>query len=218
MRKLLSDRLLTAKLLLTVFFSVGIAGMAIPATSICFKSLTPLALLLSVAAVIFFHGKDDLKKEILFFSFIFIAGFFVEVIGVKTGRIFGIYRYGSGLGPLVLETPVMIGVNWALLVYCTAAVTARFRTSDILKIISASAMMLAYDLILEQAAPVMNMWNFEGDAVPWRNYASWFLLAVIFHSLLKLSGIRIENRIASFVLYVQTAFFIILILILKSVL
>jgi putative membrane protein len=109
----------------------------------------------------------------------------------------------------------MIGANWALLVYCTAAITSRSRVSDFLKIISGSALMLAYDLMLEQAAPLMLMWNFEGDAVPWRNYASWFLLAVIFHSLLKLSGIRIENRIAPYVLYVQAAFFIFLIIILK---
>jgi len=215
MRNILSDKILTAKLLLAVFFLVGIAGMAIPATRGMFISLTPVAIILSITAIIFFHRPYDLKKEILFFVFIFLAGFFVEVIGVNTGRIFGIYKYGKGLGPLILETPLMIGVNWALLVYCTAVVTTRFRTSDFLKIISASAMMLAYDLVLEQAAPVMRMWSFEGDAVPWRNYASWFLLAVIFHSLLKLSGIRIENRIAPYVLYVQAVFFIMLIIILK---
>ena len=88
--------------------------------------------------------------------------------------------------------------------------------SDFLRIIAGSTLMLAYDLFLEQAAPVMNMWSFEDNVVPWRNYASWFLLSVIFHSLLKLFRIRNENRIASFVLYVQTAFFIILIIILKS--
>jgi putative membrane protein len=216
MRNILSDRILTAKFLLAVFFSVGIAGMAVTATRGLFISLTPLALLLSIAAVIIFHKPHDLRKEILFFLFIFLAGFFVEVIGVKTGRIFGIYKYGQGLGPKILETPVMIGANWALLVYCTAAMTGRFGIPDFLKIISASALMLTYDVILEQAAPVMNMWNFEGDTVPWRNYASWFLISVIFHSLLKLSGISIEKRIAPYVLYVQAAFFIVLIIILKS--
>jgi putative membrane protein len=75
MRNILSDRISTAKLLLAVFFSVGIAGMAIPATRDLFISLTPLALLLSIAAVIFFHKPLDLKKEILFFVFIFLAGF-----------------------------------------------------------------------------------------------------------------------------------------------
>ncbi|MBN2666039.1 MAG: carotenoid biosynthesis protein [Bacteroidales bacterium] len=217
MRNLLSDRILTAKILLGIFFSVGITGMAIPASRETFTSLTPVALLLSIAAVIIFHKFHDPAKEILFFLFIFIAAFIIEAIGVKTGRIFGSYRYETGLGPLIFETPLMIGANWALLVYCTAVIACRFLVSDFLKIIAGSALMLAYDLILEQAAPVMHMWSFEDNVIPWRNYASWFLLAVIFHSLLRLSGVRTENHIAPFVLFVQAVFFIILVIILKFV-
>ena len=215
MRNPLSDRILTAKILLGIFFSVGITGMALPASRETFTSLTPVALLLSIAALILFHKSHDPAREIFFFLFIFITAFIIEAIGVKTGRIFGSYRYETGLGPLIFETPLMIGVNWALLVYCSAVIADRFPVSDFLKIIAGSALMLAYDLILEQAAPVMHMWSFDENVIPWRNYASWFLLAVIFHSLLRLSGIRTENRIAPFVLYVQAVFFIILVIILK---
>lgn len=215
MRNLFSDRTLTAKILLGIFFSVGITGIALPASRGTFTSLTPVALLLSIAALLLFHKPYDVIKEILFFIFIFITAFIIEAIGVKTGRIFGIYRYETGLGPKIFETPLMIGANWALLVYCTAVIADRFPVSDFLKIIAGSAIMLAYDFMLELAAPVMHMWSFEDNVVPWRNYASWFLLAVIFHSLLRLTGIRTENRIAPFVLYVQAVFFIILILILK---
>ena len=215
MRNLFSDRTLTAKILLVIFFSVGITGIALPASRGTFTSLTPVALLLSIAALLLFHKPYDLIKEILFFLFIFITAFIIEAIGVKTGRIFGIYRYETGLGPKIFETPLMIGANWALLVYCTAVIADRFPVSDFLKIIAGSAIMLAYDFMLELAAPVMHMWSFEDNVIPWRNYASWFLLAVIFHSLLRLTGIRTENRIAPFVLYVQAVFFIILILILK---
>lgn len=215
MRNLFSDRTLTAKILLGIFFSVGITGIALPASRGTFTSLTPVALLLSIAALLLFHKPYDVIKEILFFIFIFITAFIIEAIGVKTGRIFGIYRYETGLGPKIFETPLMIGANWALLVYCTSVIADRFPVSDFLKIIAGSAIMLAYDFMLELAAPVMHMWSFEDNVVPWRNYASWFLLAVIFHSLLRLTGIRTENRIAPFVLYVQAVFFIILILILK---
>lgn len=215
MRNLLSDKILTAKILLGIFFSVGITGMALPASRETFTSLTPVALLLSIAAVILFHKSHDTAREILFFLFILIAAFIIEAIGVKTGRIFGTYEYDTGLGPELFDTPLMIGVNWALLVYCTAVIAGRFPVSDFLKIIAGSALMLVYDVILEQAAPVMHMWSFEDNVIPWRNYASWFLLAVIFHSLLRLSGIRTENRIAPFVLYVQAVFFIILVIVLK---
>lgn len=216
MRDLLSDRLKTSKILLVIFFSVGIAGMTIPASRETFTSLTPVALLLSITAVISFHKSHNPSREILLFLFIFITSFIIEAAGVETGRIFGIYRYQTGLGPKIFETPLMIGANWALLVYCTAVISDRFPVSDFLKIIAGSSMMLAYDLILEQAAPLMLMWSFEDNVIPWRNYASWFLLSVIFHSTLRLFRIRNENRIAPFVLYVQTAFFIILIITLKS--
>jgi len=215
MRNLLSDRTLTAKILLGIFFSVGITGMAISSSRGTFTTLTPVALLLSIAAVILCHKSHDLAREILFFLFIFIAAFIIEAIGVKTGRIFGSYRYETGLGPLIFETPLMIGANWALLVYCTAVIADRFPVSGFLKITAGSALMLAYDLILEQAAPVMHMWSFDDNVIPWRNYASWFLLAVFFHSLLRLSGVRTENRIAPFIMYVQAVFFIILVIILK---
>lgn len=215
MRNPLSDRILTAKILLGIFFTVGITGMALPVSRETFTSLTPVALLLSIAAVIIFHKSQDPAREIFFFLFVFIAAFIIEAIGVKTGRIFGSYRYETGLGPKIFETPLMIGANWVLLVYCTAVISDRFPVSDFLKIIAGSSLMLAYDLILEQAAPVMLMWSFEDNVIPWRNYASWFLLAVIFHSLLRLSGVRTENRMAPFVLYVQAVFFIILVIILK---
>lgn len=215
MRNPLSDRILTAKILLGIFFTVGITGMALPVSRETFTSLTPVALLLSIAAVLIFHKSQDPAREIFFFLFVFIAAFIIEAIGVKTGRIFGSYRYETGLGPKIFETPLMIGANWVLLVYCTAVISDRFPVSDFLKIIAGSSLMLAYDLILEQAAPVMLMWSFEDNVIPWRNYASWFLLAVIFHSLLRLSGVRTENRMAPFVLYVQAVFFIILVIILK---
>lgn len=215
MRNPLSDRILTAKILLGIFFTVGITGMALPVSRETFTSLTPVALLLSIAAVIIFHKSQDPAREIFFFLFVFIAAFIIEAIGVKTGRIFGSYRYETGLGPKIFETPLMIGANWVLLVYCTAVISDRFPVSDFLKIIAGSSLMLAYDLILEQAAPVMLMWSFEDNVIPWRNYASWFLIAVIFHSLLRLSGVRTENRMAPFVLYVQAVFFIILVIILK---
>lgn len=215
MRNPLSDRILTAKILLGIFFTVGITGMALPVSRETFTSLTPVALLLSIAAVLIFHKSQDPAREIFFFLFVFIAAFIIEAIGVKTGRIFGSYRYETGLGPKIFETPLMIGANWVLLVYCTAVISDRFPVSDFLKIIAGSSLMLAYDLILEQAAPVMLMWSFEDNVIPWRNYASWFLIAVIFHSLLRLSGVRTENRMAPFVLYVQAVFFIILVIILK---
>ena len=74
MRNPLSDRILTAKILLGIFFTVGITGMALPVSRETFTSLTPVALLLSIAAVIIFHKSQDPAREIFFFLFVFKSG------------------------------------------------------------------------------------------------------------------------------------------------
>lgn len=204
------DRVSGTRIFLIIFYSVGVFGTASEATRDLFISLTPLALLLSLAAIIAFHHPGNLKKEILFFTAIFSVSFLIEALGVNTGRVFGNYTYGVGLWIKILNTPLLIGINWVLLIYCTSIIADRLSAPVMVKILSSSALMVLYDLIMEQVAPAMNMWSFENGHVPVRNYIAWFILAALFHSLLKLAGIKIVNRIAPFVFYVQVFFFLIL--------
>ena len=43
-----------------------------------------------------------------------LIGFIFEIIGVKTGLIFGHYKYCNGLGTKVFDVPLIISLNWAL--------------------------------------------------------------------------------------------------------
>ncbi len=203
------------RIFFVIFYVVGLLGIAIPLTRNIFMSLTPLALLLSVTAIILFHQGRLQGREIALFLSIYLTGFFIEAIGVKTGTIFGNYSYGAGLGTKLLDTPLLIGINWVLLVYCTSVITENIAVHVILKIISSSLIMILYDVILELIAPKMDMWSFEGNIVPLRNYIVWFVLALLFHSLLKLTGIRIVNKMAFFILFIQAVFFILLIIFFK---
>jgi len=214
-RELINGKAGLAKIILIVFYCVGIFGLAYGATREFFITLTPVALLLSLLVMIIYHQQGDLAKEIILFIIIFTAGFLAEASGVNTGRVFGSYSYGEGLGFKVFDTPLMIGINWVLLVWCTAVITDRFKIPVILKIIVSSVTMVLYDVLMEQVAPAMDMWKFDDGAAPLRNYTSWFLLAVIFHSLVRLAGIKPVNTIAPFVLYIQACFFVILLIIFK---
>jgi len=104
------------KLLLIIFFIVGIIGFTIPFTSDFFIHLTPLALLLSAMALAIFHKPVSRKKLMTPFLLIFITSFIVEVAGVQSGFIFGNYTYGKGLGIKLFETTLLIGLNWLFLV------------------------------------------------------------------------------------------------------
>lgn len=201
-----------------ILYIVGIIGSALPFTRDFFILLTPFVLLLSFVILLAFHSSGFNAKLISVLILIFILSFAVEVAGVKTGIIFGRYFYGSGLGLKILDTPLIIGLNWVLLVYCTAAIFEKASTGRIIRISGASLLMLAYDFIMEQVAPVMDMWSFEGGTAPVRNYISWFILSILFHSLISITGVRIVNRFGPLVFFCQLIFFIVLLLLFKIIL
>jgi putative membrane protein len=196
-------------------YVVGVIGSAFPFTHDLFTILTPFILLISFITLLIFHTPGFDAKISLLFLLIFLVSFSAEVAGVSTGVIFGSYTYGKGLGIKVFETPLMIGLNWVLLVYCTYLIFEKVPVGIIGKIFGASLLMVIYDLVMEQVAPMMDMWVFDDGFAPLRNYISWFLLALLFHSVFRFAGIRITNRLATLIFICQGAFFILLFIIFK---
>jgi bisanhydrobacterioruberin hydratase len=195
-----------------VFYIVGFLGLAIPHTHQLFVSLFPAALILSfVAILVFHHGTYD-TRTILVFAAVAVTGFFIEVAGVKTHLIFGFYNYGDTLGFKIFNTPLIIALNWAVLSYITCAITDNFNFSIPVKIVTASFLMIIYDLVLEQVAPILGMWCWEENRVPLQNYFAWFIIAFIFQTFIKLAKISTRNSIALPIFIIQTIFFISLII------
>lgn len=194
-----------------IFYCVGIIGMTFPATFELFKKLIPLAILLSFLLLLFFH-TDFSGKTIFAFAIIYLSGFIAELAGVKTGEIFGRYYYGNSLGIKIFSTPLLIGINWLLLVYISLSVTEQLKIKPMLQVISASAIMVIYDILVEQMAPPLGMWFWAENAPPLRNYVAWFFLALIFTSVLKIFRVNTKNKLAPVLLICQLLFFAILFL------
>jgi bisanhydrobacterioruberin hydratase len=214
-RDLLHQHILSIKIFFIIFYSVGIAGLLIPASTPWFMSLIPLALLLSFFSLAVFHEHYS-RRLVIFFLVVYFIGFVVEVIGIHTHVVFGQYRYGGSLGIKVSDTPLIIGLNWVLLVYLTAAVVDYWEWPAAVKVLLASSMMLAYDLVLEQVAPAMDMWHWQQGEVPLRNYLTWFIMAVLFHSAARLLHLKIRNRLAPVILGCQFLFLFSLFLLLNT--
>lgn len=205
---------LEIKVFILIFYAVGIIGMLVPSLFPLFVKLVPFALILSFLALTVFH--QDRKQRLVFvFLAIYLLGFAIEVIGVNTGSIFGEYAYGNSLGIKLLNTPIIIGLNWLLLVYITSSVFEQFKLPNIAKIVLASSLMVGYDFILEQVAPMLDMWQFTDDNVPFQNYLVWFIFSLFLHSLIKLFRINTQNRLSSIVLIAQFVFFLVLAFFLK---
>jgi putative membrane protein len=196
--------------ILIIYFAVGITGIIIPATRELFKALTPFTLLLSIFLLYLFHTPYSTRFWLISVV-ILVAGFLVEVVGVRTGLLFGAYQYGGTLGIKLFHTPLMIGVNWLLLVYCSLYIAGRYVEPIYFRAIVAAALMVVYDFALEPAAIYLDMWSWDGGAVPLQNYLAW---GIIGFGLTYLAGkfrlTATENKLATPLFFIQLIFFVIL--------
>jgi len=148
------------------------------------------------------HQTKYDAKTIIVFSFIYVAGLCIEIIGVKTGKVFGIYHYGSSLGPKIFGTPLIIGLNWLFLVYASASLVEKFKIPDLFKSFLSAALMVVYDIVTEQVAGTLDIWHWENQSIPLQNYVAWFGLALIFVITLKIFRIKTTNPVA-FLLFIS---------------
>ncbi len=191
--------------ILIIFYAVGIIGLSIPATKSFTEILTPYTLLMNLALLFIFHRPWS-TRHIVLYLFIALAGFFIEVAGVYTGLVFGEYNYGHVLGVKLFSTPFIIGVNWLMLIYFVYHLTGLSGINRWIQVITGALLMVTYDIILEPVAIRMNMWSWSGDDIPFQNYAAWFVISLLFLSLLHIFRLRAENRILPGLFAVQAGF------------
>ncbi|MGK0386565.1 MAG: putative membrane protein [Patiriisocius sp.] len=194
----------------TILYFVGLALYFIPLTRNLFILITPYTLVL-VTVAIFSHHKDWNIKTIAVLAGIFTLSIVIEIIGVATGAIFGVYEYGKGLGFKIADVPVVVGLNWIFLVYASNGIISKFTSKNILIILGAASLMVVYDIVLEKAAPLMDMWVFSENNPPANNYVMWFLLALLFNVALQVFKVSTVNTPARWLFFIQLGFFVIII-------
>lgn len=193
--------------LLVTIHLVGLFGIANESSRVLFLKLTPLSLIFSASIVIWFH-TDWNRSFILFIAACYLIGITVEMIGVNTGLPFGDYRYGSSLGIEVLGTPLLIGLNWVLLIYCTGALAERVISIPWVKIWIGSILMVFIDLWMEPVAPGLDFWSFENGYAPVINFVGWFFTSIGLHWLFQGLQFNKTNTMAIIYLAILTLFFI----------
>jgi putative membrane protein len=198
-----------------IFYVVGIIGMALPMSQPLIK-LVPVALLLSLVAILLFHQPAFDTKTLLVFAIIAASGYFIEVIGVNTGLVFGHYTYGEALGIKIINTPLLIGFNWLILMYAGSNVTEQIKLNGWLRVLIASFLILLYDIVLEKIAPALDMWQWENANIPIQNYLAWFLITFLFQGLLKVTKVKTTNSLAFLIILMQAIFFLILLILFNA--
>jgi len=188
------------------FYMVGLVLFILPLTRELFTAITAFTLLL-VITIVFCFQKEWNSKILTWFTFIIASSFLLEMVGVSTGKLFGTYQYYNSLGLKLFETPLIIGLNWLFLVYASHDIAGRITKRSLLRILLGAGLMLLYDLVLELVAPVMQMWHFDSFYPPVANFVTWFLAAAIFHTGFVWTKIKINNRPARMLFWIQMGFF-----------
>jgi putative membrane protein len=196
-----------AALFLIVIYSVGRFGLASRQYSPQFVNTTWVSLVLTAVLTFSFHQYFT-KRFILTSFAIFIAGFMVEWLGVETGKIFGEYNYGETLGFKIAGIPLLMGLNWLVLVYSVCHVINIFRLPKLLAIWSGALLLVLLDFFIEPFAVQFNLWNWKNTAVPSQNYLAWFIISfIMLWFMQQVQNKDTINNFAVFVYFLQLIFF-----------
>jgi len=222
--KTTSEKVVFAARLALLFHVVGFIGIVFVDRDL-FVPLTPLNLLLSAGLLIWTQEQKN-KWFYLFFLVAFATGMLTEYLGVNYQLLFGHYQYGTALGSKVGGVPLMIGVNWFVIVLCSGVAVQtllnliwnKLREKDLAPrnnvgfwsfIIDGALTATFFDWLMEPVAIELRFWQWLGDGnIPMFNYVCWFLISAALLLLLRILHINRENQFAVHLLLVQTIFFL----------
>jgi putative membrane protein len=195
-----------AKIVIVLWYLVGIAGFMVRPLEPVFQKLTPLGIVIAVVLLMYFHEPKNLRNWLIF-SGIALSGFVVEIIGVKTQALFGFYKYGNSLGFKILETPVAIGANWLILVYCISVWANPIRDTWYFPLVGAT-IMVTFDWLMEPVAVATDMWGWAFNSIPLKNYIDWFLISGVLFLIVRILKVETRNPVASLLFLMQLIFFL----------
>lgn len=209
-----------------LFHSIGLVGLLFFDKGF-FLAATPFNLLLSFALLLWTHTE----RNIFFFLFLlicFAVGISVEIIGTNSGILFGDYSYGNVLGFKIRNVPVLIGINWFIIIYCSgisihtllmkaisrvAADTGK--TPVALKalsvIVDGATLAVFFDWLMEPVAVKLGYWTWNGDGeIPMFNYICWFIVSLLLLAVFHFAKFNKQNKFAVNLLLIQLMFFLLL--------
>lgn len=154
----------------------------------------------------------------------------LEMTGVATGRVFGAYAYGPTLRGQVAGVPLLIGLNWTVLLLGALGIVSRFwllvsgsaaqtqqpnnqksqtTNQKLLTALGAAALLTAFDGVMEPVAVGLHYWAWASwPLIPTQNYAAWFGIALALGWSFTALGLTVRTALAQYYFGLQLAFFV----------
>jgi putative membrane protein len=172
--------------------------------------------LLMMSVLVIINQEDMSKQIIMTLATLMLIGLTAEWLGVHGGILFGDYYYTGVLGAALWNVPIVIGLNWAIVILGCYTLSSIMLSSSwtpvklktrAFKIMLTALLATVFDYLLEPAAIHLNFWQWKDAEVPLLNYASWFGVSLVAALLLSLRKLT-DNKFAAVLLLTQVIFFI----------
>jgi putative membrane protein len=186
---------------------------------------TPLNLLL-MGLLLAWNQRGKLVPFIIFFGVAAVTGFVAEWIGVHTGALFGSYHYGNALGPAWAGVPLLIGLNWFVVIYCSGSIMnqvqqwmARRLTSEeampprlagLSLVLDGALLAVLFDWVMEPVAMQLGFWEWKNGTVPAYNYLCWLVISMALLFVFRRFSFQRSNHFAVHLFIIELLFFAVL--------
>ncbi len=186
----------------------------------------PFLLLLNFVLLLWTQPRIN-KSFIFFVAIVTLSGLVVELIGVNTGFLFGKYHFSDTLGLQLANVPLLIGVNWFLIIYCCGmfmyallnkifALTSAYddgspaRIKALSVILDGATLAVILDWFMEPVAMRLGLWQWATSRVPFYNYFCWLGISILLLSFFHYSGFSKQNKFAVNLFLIQLMFYLIM--------
>ncbi len=177
-----------------------------------FVSMTPLNLSI-MFVLLLINGSSFSKPLMLGFIISFFTGLFAEMIGVHTGLLFGNYSYGDAMSVKLMNVPILIGINWFVVVFCSYVIVTRYLPVSIGPVATsalAALMTTGFDWLMEPVAVTLGFWSWQDAHIPIFNFICWFVISFLLIRVFIRIKVPTANPFALYLLLIQAAFFLFL--------
>lgn len=164
-------------IILLIFYAVGVATIGFELKPDVVK-LSWFNLLLT-GTVVFVNAHEKGIRFYLYCLIVFLSGFLVEVLGVASSWPFGSYYYGESLGWKLYDVPLILGLNWWVLIYASIHLSMLITSNKWLRILIAPALMLGIDFLIEPLCSKLDFWHWKDGVIPADNFWSWYVISLV---------------------------------------
>lgn len=133
------------------------------------------------------------RYTFIYLGITLIFGYFIELLGVKSGWPFGIYSYDASLGPQILGVPLVVPFAWAMIAHPILCAARRVAGSWVF--LYGGFGLMAYDFFLDPQMVSAGRWTWEvtgshvpfSPEIPLSNAFGWLLSGMALIAILHIS-------------------------------